>query len=220
MTGVSPIIRSIQRHLKAESLPQAMFFILASIFRKFRGVYFSRIFRAKGLFMGPHSIIRGSKHISIGKGFFALDGLWLEAVVYYRDQTFSPQIVIGDRVSLSSQVHITCIDRITIGNQVLFGSKIYISDHNHGRYSGADQSQPSVAPADRLLSPGGPVFIEDNVWIGDNVVILGPVRIGWGAIVAANSVVRGDVPPATIVAGAPAKPIKRFNSESNCWEKV
>jgi lipopolysaccharide O-acetyltransferase len=156
----------------------------------------------------------------VGKDFFALDGLWLEAVVRYRQQEFTPHIQIGDRVSFSGQVHITCIDRITIGNQVLFGSKVYVSDHNHGCYSGERQSPPGLPPADRLLAPGGPVVIEDHVWIGDNVVIVGPTRIGYGAIVAANAVVLSDVPPATIVGGVPAKPLKRFNPVSNAWEKV
>jgi lipopolysaccharide O-acetyltransferase len=62
--------------------------------------------------------------------------------------------------------------------------------------------------------------IGENVWIGDNSVILGPATIGRGAIVGANSVVRGVVPPDTIVAGAPAKPIKIFNPKTGTWDKV
>jgi lipopolysaccharide O-acetyltransferase len=64
------------------------------------------------------------------------------------------------------------------------------------------------------------VVIGENVWIGDNSVIIGPATIGTGAIVGANSVVRGVVPSNTIVVGAPAQPIKIFNSITGSWEKA
>jgi lipopolysaccharide O-acetyltransferase len=117
-------------------------------------------------------------------------------------------------------VHISSITSIAIGSHCLFGSKIYVSDHNHGIYKGEQQSSPGEAPAHRLLGGGGPVVIGENVWIGDNSVIIGPATIGRGAIVGANSVVHGMVPSDTIVAGAPAKPIKIFNSKSGSWDKA
>ena len=64
------------------------------------------------------------------------------------------------------------------------------------------------------------VVIGENVWVGDNLVIIGPATIGRGAIVSANSIVHGMVPSDTIVAGAPAKPIKIFNSKSGSWDKA
>jgi acetyltransferase-like isoleucine patch superfamily enzyme len=73
------------------------------------------------------------------------------------------------------------------------------------------------------LGGGGPVVIVvigESVWIGDNSVIMGPATIGKGAIVGANSVVRGVIPANTIVAGAPAKPIKTFNSKTGSWGKA
>ena len=63
-------------------------------------------------------------------------------------------------------------------------------------------------------------MIGENVWVGDNSVIIGPVNIGPGAIIGANSVVRGMVPSNTIVAGRPAKPIKIFNSKTGLWDKA
>jgi len=64
------------------------------------------------------------------------------------------------------------------------------------------------------------VIVGDNVWIGDNAVIIGPVSIGRGAIIGANSVVRRDVPAYTMAAGAPARPIKRFDEAAGQWERV
>ncbi len=176
--------------------------------------------KAPGLHLGPGCRVLGGRHISFGRDVYANRNLWLEAVTSYRSQHFSPAIAIGDSVSLSDGVHISAIQSIVIGSHVLMGSRIYISDHNHGIYWGNQQSQPSQPPAHRMLGGGGPVIIGDNVWIGDNSVILGPASIGNGAIIGANSLVRGEVPPNSIVAGTPARVVKRFNPQKNSWDKV
>lgn len=178
------------------------------------------LLQAPGLYLGPGCRVLGGRHISFGKGIYAERNLWLEAVTSYRSQQFQPQIAIGDHVSFSDGVHISSIFDIVIGSHCLFGSRIYVSDHNHGAYRGESQSSPEEAPAHRLLGGGGPVVIGENVWIGDNSVIIGPATIGRGAIVGANSVVRGVVPPNTIVAGAPAKPIKIFNPKTGAWDRA
>lgn len=65
------------------------------------------------------------------------------------------------------------------------------------------------------VKSGGPVTIGDRVWVGANAIVLGGVTIGDGAIVAAGALVRKDVPPRTIVAGAPARVIR----EDIEWDK-
>ena len=176
--------------------------------------------RAPGLRLGSGCRIIGGRHICFGKEILIGRDLWLEAVTSYGSQRFDPKIVIGDHVCLSDSVHISSISSIAIGSHTLFGSRIYVSDHNHGIYKGESQSSPEQPPAHRSLGGGGPVVIGENVWIGDNSVIIGPATIGKGAIVGANSVVRGVVPSHTIVAGAPAKPIKIFNFETGSWDKA
>jgi lipopolysaccharide O-acetyltransferase len=146
--------------------------------------------------------------------------LWLHAISAFNQRQFQPSITIGDRVSFSERVHITCIEKVHIGNGVLIGSGVYIGDHHHGDYSGGRQSHPDTPPILRDLGGGGPVIIGDNVWIGDNAVIIGPVSIGTGAIIGANSVVRREVPAYTMAAGAPARPIKQFNHSTGQWERV
>ena len=175
---------------------------------------------APGLRLGRGCRIIGGRHIFFGRNVSAGRELWLEAVTSYRSQCFHPEITIGDYVCFSDAVHISAIASISIGSHCLFGSKSYVSDHNHGIYSGESQSSPDEAPAHRLLGGGGPIVIGENVWIGDNSVIIGPATIGRGAIVGANSVVRGLVPSNTIVAGAPAKAIKVFNSKTGSWDKA
>jgi acetyltransferase-like isoleucine patch superfamily enzyme len=57
-----------------------------------------------------------------------------------------------------------------------------------------------------------PVFIENDVWIGANVVVCGGVRIGRGAVIAAGAVVTKDVPQMAIVGGVPARPLRSRNA--------
>jgi len=189
------------------------------LWRRTSSFVLARMLGAPGLHLGPGCRVRGGRHISFGRGIYAERNLWLEAVTSYRSQSFHPEITIGDEVCFSDAVHISSIASVSIGSRCLFGSKIYVSDHNHGIYSGDAQSSPEEPPAQRQLGGGGPVVIGENVWIGDNTVIVGPATIGNGAIIGANSVVRGVVSANTMVAGAPAKPIKCFNLKTGIWER-
>lgn len=164
--------------------------------------------------------ILGLKNIKIGKNFSSARGLWLEAVSEYNGQIINPQIIIGDNVSFSEFNHVGATSYIEIGNNVLFGSKCYVTDHNHGVYKGDIQSSVNIPPANRDLTVGSSVVIEDHVWVGDNVVILPNVKIGYGSIIGANSVVTKDIPPCSIAVGAPIKVIKTWNNITNKWENV
>lgn len=148
--------------------------------------------------------IKGEKYIKVGSNFVCREGLRLEAVDKYGEQCFSPKIVIGDNVDIGCECHIGAINEIEIGNGVLMGSKVYITDHSHGNM--ADEFD--IEPVKRKLFSKGKVIIGDNVWIGDNVVIMPDVIIGNGAIIGANAVVTKNVEPFAVVAGVPAKLIK------------
>lgn len=217
---MSNISSGIARVFRDNSAAMALSIVASRSWYKMKSSVMGFSLRAPGLYLGPGCQVLGGRHISFGKGVYAGRNLWLEAVLSYRSQRFDPKIAIGDYVCFSDGVHISAIESITVGNHTLFGSKIYVSDHNHGTYRGERQSSPEEPPAHRLLGGGGPVIIGENAWIGDNSVILGPTNIGKGAIIAANSVVRGEVAAHTIVAGAPAKPIKFFNFQTGSWDKA
>ena len=109
--------------------------------------------------------------------------------------------VIGDRTSINRNVQLGANQgSITIGRGVLIGPNCVLRAADHGF---ADPDRPIVDQAH--LS--GTIVIEDDVWLGANVVITRNVRIGRGAVVAAGAVVTRDVESFAIVAGVPARPI-------------
>lgn len=118
-----------------------------------------------------------------------------------------PEIIIGDHVSIGEYSHITCAREVVIGNGVLTGRFILITDNSHGETSIEDFR---IAPLQRPVRSKGPVIIGDNVWIGDKATILPGVTIGEGSIIAANAVVTTDIPSYSVAAGCPAKVVKRL----------
>jgi len=170
--------------------------------------YYNRFKKIGHGFSLPNNhIVKNPQYISIGNDFSALYNLRIEAWDGYLGDTFKPEIIIGNNVSLNTDVHIGCINKIVIGNNVLMASRIYISDHSHGLISSEELSVPPVL---RKLYSKGPVIIEDNVWIGENVAILPGVRIGANSIIGANAVVTHDVPVNSVVGGNPARIIKQL----------
>ena len=185
-----------------------------------RSWLWQRIMGAPGIELQQGCQIFGHRHIRIGRDFRAGRLLWLEAVTEFDLQRFSPQLIIGERVSCSDGVHIACAARVTIGHDVLIGSKVHITDHNHGNYSGsAPHGSPNIPPAKRVLA-GAPVDIGDRVFLADGVIVLPGSVIGAGTVVGANAVVSGTLPPDSICVGTPARPIKTFDHVLQRWQSV
>ena len=110
------------------------------------------------------------------------------------------KISIGNRVSIHPYCWISGLGGITIGNFVAISSGTKIISFNHIFSSTnipiKDQSNIKL-----------PVKIEDDVWIGANVIILGNVTIGKGSVIGAGSVVNKDIPDYSIAVGNPCKVI-------------
>lgn len=139
-------------------------------------------------FRGLQNITFGSQ-VSIGSNsnFFADKG----------------SITIGNKTSfnINTNVNASVGGNIFIGNQCMIGTNVVIHASNH-KFD--DRDIP-------ILNQGhdcADIYIEDNVWLGANVIVLAGVRIGAGAVVAAGAVVNKDVPGFSVVGGVPAKFIK------------
>lgn len=149
----------------------------------------------------------GGDCISIGVNNFFSEGCMVSAWTDYNGIKFNPQIDIGNDCHFGNGNHITCCNKIIIGNGVLTGMSVLISDNSHGEVC-ADVML--IPPLNRQLMSKGEVVIGNNVWIGDKVAILAGVHIGDGVIIGANSVVTKDVPSNCVVGGIPAKVLRRL----------
>lgn len=192
--------------------------IYRKIWQRIFNFFLARKLNVKKVCIHPSANIIGLASINIGNNFHAGKDFWVEAVHSTAKQTFKPQLIIKDNVSVCDSVHIGATNYVEIGNNVLMASKIYISDHNHGFYAGENQSDPETPPISRPVSSDKRVVIEDNVWLGELVTVLPGVTIGKGSIIGSNSVVSKSIPPHSIAVGSPAKVIKQYNSISNKWE--
>lgn len=143
--------------------------------------------------------------MTIGDSFYAYDDLRIE-VFNLEGRVEKAQLQIGDNVAVGKYCHIGVINKVIIGNDVLMGSNVLITDHMHGEGKKEDIILP---PNKRPLFSKGPVIIEDCVFIGDGVKIMPDVRIGKNAIIGANSVITHDVPAYSVVAGNPAHIIRK-----------
>ena len=110
-------------------------------------------------------------------------------------------INVGNYVLISPGVRISAAESITIGDACMIAANVYISDSDwHGLYN---RTRPFRCTA--------PITLGNNVWIGDSAIICKGVSIGDNSVVGAGSVVTRDVPDNTVVAGNPAREIKKIN---------
>lgn len=156
-------------------------------------------------------LLVGKRNISIGDN--TIIGIHAQVTAWesHNNTSYASCIKIGSHCQFGAYNHITAVNRIEIGDGVLTGKFVTITDNSHG--IPGDNSDCTISPIRRIVYSKGPVVIGDNVWIGDKATILPNVNIGKGSIIGANAVVTKDVPPYCIVGGNPAKIIKRIEIE-------
>ncbi|BBZ56375.1 WcaF family extracellular polysaccharide biosynthesis acetyltransferase [Mycolicibacterium phocaicum] len=125
---------------------------------------------------------------TIGKGVLIRPGVRV---------TYPWKLIVGDHCWIGDNAVIYTIDQVTLGDQVVVSQEAYLCA---GTHDPRDVSFPVVA---------SPVTIEPECWIAARAFVGPGVRIGRGAVVGACSVVQSDVPPATVVAGFPARAIQK-----------
>ncbi len=142
--------------------------------------------------------VRRCSQIAIGSWNAFTQGAWL----WPMDSEYQGlRIQIGDRNYFNRGLMIDACGIVEIGDENMFGPDVYITDSNH-RMGGA--MPPSKLPMDV-----GSVKIGNCCWIGAGVIILKDVAIGNGSVIGAGAVVSRSVEPGAVVAGVPARPLRR-----------
>ncbi len=161
----------------------------------------------------PAGAIYGERWIQIGTGtLIAEQASVCAGLGPGHDLGADPVLRIGDRCVIGRGSHIVAHHSIDIGDDVYTGPYVYITDQNH-RYDDPD------LPIGRQWPVNSAVRIGAGTWLGTGVIVLPGAVIGRNVVVAAGSVVRGEIPDRCVVAGVPAKVVKDFSPE-NGWRRT
>ena len=158
--------------------------------------------------------ILNPKYIYLGKNIRIKPGARLECYDFFASNILCPKLIIEDNVIIGYNFSCLVADKVIIGKDTIVASNVLITSENHGINPESNlqyHEQPLVT---------GKVTIGKGCWIGEKVIILPNVSIGNKSIISAGSVVTKDVPDYCIVAGVPAKIIKKYNFNKHIWEKV
>ena len=183
---------------------------LAAEFRalmlRFRGAHVGR-----GVHFGKDAQLYGLTGINIGD---RVNFGRRARVETHRTERGQAQLTIGSGTQIGNDFHAGAALRVLIGRNCMLASGCTILDHDHDFSNPFDPHQACEGVV------ASPTVIEDSVFLGERVVVLKGVRIGNGCVVGANSVVCGDLPPLTMAAGAPARPVRRWNESTGEWERI
>jgi acetyltransferase-like isoleucine patch superfamily enzyme len=159
----------------------------------------------------PPVTILSPHRIEIGSGVLVAEGTSFYVVERYRGRTYEPRLRIGDRSLISQRVWFSCVGEIEVGPDVQIGHGVLIADsfHEYMDRSRPVQEQPMAEPR--------PVRIGAGAIVGPGAAILSGSEIGSGSYVAANAVVAGKFPAHCVVAGNPARLIRRWDGERGGW---
>ena len=163
--------------------------------------------------------VQGARFISIG------DGSWIQRYAHLSvpliEMVSAPTgtpLRIGKRVQIGEGCFFAAANVVEIADDALFGPNVYIADHTHA------YENPVVSIRDQGLSTYGSIRVGKGAWIGINAVIIAinekEISVGAGAVVSANSVVTRSVAPRTMVAGIPARVIKKYDEQAGRWRAV
>lgn len=190
--------------------------IIKHLLFRLRWLFWSHRFGSTEGFVriGANVTFQNPDTLHFGKGVDIGNNTYFLPLKIYLGQEYKPKIIIGNGCWIGIRNSFAAINRIEIGNNVLFAGYVHITDHSHGY---EDINKPV---SKQQLTCKGPVIIEDQCWLGFGCEVLSGVHIGKHTVVAARAVVTKDIPPYCVVAGNPARIIKRYNPETTRWEKV
>jgi acetyltransferase-like isoleucine patch superfamily enzyme len=175
-------------------------------------LYYKKIFNRTGNKVSLFEPLRvdGAQFIVLGDRVSIQSNTWL-----YADNPLGAGTVleIGDGSVLGYNNHITAIQNVKIGNNVLTANNVYISDNLHSFES------IEMPIMHQKVFFKGETTIGDGSWLGENVCIVG-VKVGKNCVIGANSVVTKDVPDYSVAVGSPAKVIRQFCPNEKIWKSI
>lgn len=125
------------------------------------------------------------------------------------------KFVVGYGSEIGERCRISIRNSLVIGEKVLLSPNVYVTDCDHA------YEEVGIPVMDQgAVRKDNRVVIGDHAYIGINTVIVGNITIGKGSIIGANSVVTRSIPDYSVAVGIPAKVVKKYNFESNRWEKT
>ena len=158
--------------------------------------------------------VRGGKFITIGDRTWIEPGCAMEAIAKWQEQRFEPRVSIGNDVYIGRHFYLTAVGAVTIEDGCVLSEHVYISDNGHGLDPLGDliMRQPLVNKGDMIIGA--------HSFLGYRCCILPGVQLGEHCVVGANSVVTRSFPAYSMIAGIPARLIKRYSPQSGTWEAV
>ncbi len=152
----------------------------------------------------PHGAMFGERWIHIGDGTVLGPDVTLSAgMVPGQEMYTDPVVSIGDRCAIGRGSCIVGHLSIEIGDDIQFAPYVYVTDQNH-RYEDLD------TPIGRQWPENRPVKIGSGSWLGVGAKVLPGTTIGRHVTVAAGAVVRGEFPDNCVIAGVPARIVRRY----------
>ena len=168
-------------------------------------------FLSSSVWLQKNIRIDGEDGIELQDGVVIQRGSWIASVPLTGKD--SSLLRIGANTVIGNYNHIYATSSIIIENDVLTADKVYISDCSH---SYEDVNIPIIKQQIKQLSN---IVIGRGAWIGENVCIIG-ASVGRNSVIGANSVVTHNIPDYCVAVGIPARVIKKYNFNTQKWEKV
>lgn len=172
---------------------------------------FRRKVAKMGGFAGRPLALINPQNIIVGRNVRIKNGYRIECYENFYNQNFSPKLILDDGVIINYGFTAFVACSLRIGKDSILAGNVTIITENHGM--NPEDNTPYHAQPLSI----GEVSIGEGCWLGQNVSILPNVHIGKKCIIATNAVVVSDIPDYSIVAGIPAKVIKKYDFTNHSW---